>query len=211
MDGSFPHHSFSSMKTIALAIAAIFCIAPSARAADPPPPSIAVTLDGAGKPTDPEPYPRILMAVWPDGRIVWSEDQKKGGPPFRTATVKAASLEENLAKFEKAAVFEKEKKSFRHSWYGPDSTYHSIWLCRGDKHTRIETWHELFEANPNLVVINGGITSLNGRKREDVIASDTKEFQAFRKLWTELRTSTSALIPKEGKPFTEPLKLKLPR
>jgi hypothetical protein len=197
------------MKTIALAVIAILYAALPAGAADPPQPAMAVTIDGGGRPSDPNAYPRILMAVWPDGRIVWSEDQKKGGPPFRVATVKADSIEANLARFEKAAVF--EQKSFRHSWFGPDSTYHSIWLRRGDRHTRIESWHELYEGNPNLVVVNGALTSLNGRKREDVIASDTKEFQAFRKLWTDLRTATGVLIPKEGKPLTEPLKLKLPR
>ena len=120
-----------------------------------------------------------------------------------------ATIEATLTKFEKARVF--EEHSFRHSWFGPDSTYHSIWLRRGDKHTRVQSWHESFEANPNLVVINGGVTALNGRKREDVITSDTEEFQAFRKLWIKLRTSINDLTTKKGAPLTKPLELELPR
>ncbi len=197
------------MKVLLSLIAAILFGTPSSWAADPPLPGIVVAINSQGRVANPESYPRVLMAVWTDGRIVWSEDQKKGGPPFRTGTIKAETVEAKLAAFEKAAVF--DKNSFRHSWTGPDSSSHSIWLRRGDRNTRIDTWHELFEENPNLVAVNGGITALEGRKREDVIAKDTKEFQAFRKLWTNLRTETSSLIPKEGKPFAGPLKLTPPQ
>ena len=172
-------------------------------------PSIAMTIRGGHMIAEENPYPRILMAAWPDGRIVWSVDQTKGGPPFRESKVTPAALRAILAKFEKAGVFRED--GFRHSWLGPDSTYHSIWLSDAGKHTRIETWHELFEANPNLIVIDGAVTTLDGRKREDVIASDTKEFQEFRKLWSDLRADLKGLTPKLGKPVAEPLKLDLPR
>jgi hypothetical protein len=180
-----------------------------AHASDDVPPVIAVTIDGGGMRTDWQLYPRIIMAVWPDGKIIWSEDPAKGGLPFRVSRIEPAKTQALLTKFEKQSVFQKDE--FRHSWFGPDSTYHSIWLSTGAKHIRVESWHELLETNPNLVVTNGGVASLEGRKREDVIASDTKEFQTFRKLWSDLRTSTSSLIPKEGTPHTEPLKLKLPK
>ncbi len=158
--------------------------------------------------SDWKPYPRILMAAWSDGRVVWSQDKQKGGPPFRESSVNPAIIESTLAKFGKAGGFEKD--SFRHSWVGPDSTYHSIWLRHGDKHTRVESWHELYEDNPDVVVINGAITLLDGRKREDVIASDTKEFQTFRKLWSELRSAIEELTSKPGTPLAGNLNLELP-
>jgi len=172
-------------------------------------PSIALTIEGGGMNADWKSYPRILMVAWPDGRVVWSVDQKEGGPPFREASVNPSSIQATLTKFEKIGVFQKD--SFRHSWFGPDSPYHSIWLCQGGKHTRVETWHELFETNPNLVVVSGGVTSLDGRKRADMIASDTKEFQEFRKLWSDLRSELMDLTPKNGTPLGGPLKLELPR
>lgn len=153
-------------------------------------------------------YPKILMAAWPDGRVVWPRDKQKGGPPFLESFVNPAIMESALSKFRKDGVFEKD--SFRHSWVGPDSTYHSIWLSHGGKHTRVESWHELYEVNPDVIVVNGGITILEGRKREDVIASDTKEFQAFRKLWSELRAMIDELTPKRGTPRADNLNLELP-
>jgi hypothetical protein len=198
------------MNRILFTIGIALSLCRLAHANDDVTPAIAVTIDGGGgKRADGQSYPRIIMAVWPDGKIIWSEDPTKGGPPFRVSRTEPAKIRELLTRFEKQSVFNKDE--FRHSWFGPDSSYHSIWLSTGAKHIRVETWHELFEANPKLVVINGGVTSLEGRKREDAIASDTKEFQAFRKLWTDLRTSTASLLPKEGAPFTEPLKLKLPK
>ena len=64
---------------------------------------------------------------------------------------------------------------------------------------------------PNLVVVNGSVTSLDGRERADVIASDTKEFQEFRKIWSDLRSELTALTPEKGTPLGDTLKLELPR
>jgi hypothetical protein len=171
-------------------------------------PSIAVAIKGGAITADWKSHPGILMIAWPDGRIVWSVDQKKGGPPFLEASVNPSTIQATLARFEKAGVFQEDR--FRHSWFGPDSTFHSIWLCHEGNHTRVETWHELSERNPNSVVVNGGITLLGGRKRADVIASDTKEFQEFRKLWSDLRSELMDLTPKKGIPLGGTFELELP-
>jgi hypothetical protein len=172
-------------------------------------PVISVSIDGGGMRKDWATYPRILLIVWQNGKVLWSEDQKDGGPPFLTSNVTEASVNSVISTLSQTKLL--HDTGFRKSWFGPDSTYHSIWLNLGGRQTRVETWHELFERDPNLVAVNGGITSLDGRKREDVVAADTKEFRAFRELWTKIRATTSALIPKSGTKVTETPKLKLPR
>lgn len=195
------------MKRYLIILGAALGLYPLGSRGEDTPPAIAVTIESLGRRAVDDMSPVIIMAVWPEGKLVWSQDQTRGGPPFRTARIDPATTQAVLNRFEKEAVFKKE--GFRHSWFGPDSSYHSIWLNSGGKRTKIETWHELFEANPKLVAINGGIAALDGRNREDVIRSDTKEFQAFRVLWTDLRTSITALIPGEGTPYAESLKLSL--
>ena len=174
------------------------------------PPAIAVFIESLGLAapgTDSSPH--FISAVWPDGRIVWSRDQQVGGPPYLTATVEPARIQELLKQSAQRGLF--SKRGLRRSWFGPDSSYHAIWLQSGSRHTRLETWHELFERNPKLVVINGGVGSLNGRNRDEVIRNDTKEFREFRQLWSDLRAATTALIPPTGKSYSGALDFKLPR
>lgn len=181
----------------------------AARAAEPLP-VIAVSIErlGGGRPGS-DVGPWVLTAVWEDGRIVWAADQEKGGAPFLTAQIELKRVEELLGRRKAERVF--DERSLRRSWFGPDSSYHSIFLRFGKRHMHIQTWHELFERNPNLVVVNGGVTSLNGRKREEVIREDTKEFQRFRQVWMDLREAITGLIPARGEPYEGELKLNLPR
>ena len=153
--------------------------------------------------------PHFLTALWIDGRTVWSRDQQSGGAPYLTARIEPFRVQELLKQFEERGVL--KKPGPRRSWFGPDSSCHVIWLSSGDRHTRLETWHELFEHNPKLVVINGSVGSLNGRSREDVIRSDTKEFRDFRRLWADLRAAVTALIPAAGEPYSRAMTFKLPR
>jgi len=173
-------------------------------------PAIAVFTESMGRvATGTDRGPHFLTTVWSDGRIVWSRDQQKGGAPYLTARIEPTRVQELLKQFDERGVF--KKPGLRRSWFGPDSSFHAICLSSGDRQTRLATWHEGFERNPNLVVINGGVTSLNGRNRDEVIRSDTKEFQEFRRVWSELRAAITALIPADGQPYSGAMIFKLPQ
>lgn len=175
-----------------------------------PVPAIAVFIESLGRvASEADSGPHFITAIWGDGRIVWSRNQQSGGTPFLTARIDAARVRDLLTQFEKRGVF--SQRGIRRSWFGPDSSYHAVWLASGSRHTRLRTWHELFERNPKLVVVSGGVTSLNGRKREDVIRNDTKEFREFRHVWSDLRTAISALIPAAGEPYSGAMTFKFPR
>jgi hypothetical protein len=153
--------------------------------------------------------PHFLTTVWSDGRIVWSRDQQSGGAPYLVARIEPARVQELLNQFDERGVF--KKPGLRRSWFGPDSSYHAICLTAGNRKTRLATWHELFERNPKLVVINGGVTSLDGRNRDEVIHNDTKEFQEFRRVWSDLRSAITSLIPADGEPYSGAMTFKLPQ
>ena len=148
---------------------------------------------------------RIVMVVWPDGRIIWSKDSMQGGPPLLEGTVDPAKIRQVLEKLETAGLFEKPADSLFH--IGPDASSHRIRLHSGKKEAKLISWHELYEVNPKVVATSYGLTGLNGRKREDVLREDTAEYREFRRLWSEIRKLSAELIPQEGKPFTQPLKL----
>jgi len=146
---------------------------------------------------------RVVMVVWPDGRIIWSKDSMKGGPPLLEGTVDPAKVRQVLEKLEGDGLFTKPANSLFH--VGPDASSHLIHLHSGKKEAKLVSWHELYEVNPKVVATSHGLGTLGDRKREDVLRGDTKEYQEFRKLWSEIRKLSADLIPKEGKPFTQPL------
>ena len=151
----------------------------------------------------------LIAAIWGDGRVVWSRDQQRGGPPYFSARIEPPQVQALLDRFDGERVF--DARSFRHSWLGPGSSFITIWLQSGTKHTQLQSWHEGFETQPDLVALSTGITSLKGRSRGEALRSDTEEYQRFRQVWAELRATVAALVPKNGDAYTGPTNLELPR
>ncbi len=151
----------------------------------------------------------LIVAIWPNGRIVWSRDQQGGGTPYFTARVDRRSVQAVLDRVEGERVF--DSRSFRHSWFGPDSTFTTIWLQSGARHTRLQSWHEGFEQRPTLVALSTGVTTLDGVTREEALRRDTKEYQRFRRIWADLRAGVSALVPRHGQPYNGSTELTLPK
>ena len=143
-------------------------------------------------------YP-VIAAVWRDGRIVWSEDRLKGGPPYRQGPFPREKLDSLLDALERKQVFS-DASQLRRS-FGPDSDYTVIAIDDGRRRVRLESWHELFEQNTNLVATAGGITPLRGDKREDVLRQQPETYRRFRDTWSEVRQAVEALIPKTGEPY----------
>jgi hypothetical protein len=143
---------------------------------------------------------RLLVEIWPDGRIVWSRDQQRGGGPLLSARLEPRNVQALLDRLDRQDVF--DAKSFRHSWVGPDSTFTTISLQSAARHTRLESWHEEFERQPNLVALSSGVTSLGGRTREEALKSDTKEYRQFRRVWADARSAIAALLPKQGDAYS---------
>jgi hypothetical protein len=172
-----------------------------------PPPILAISIDSHGPTTH-----HVLTAVWADGTIVWSKDQKDGGTPYLTAKIDPAKVTTYLDKLEKDGVFKKKPDDLVH--VGPDASYHRIDLTRGKQHVELISWHELFERKPNLIATSHGIQSEPDKEaREKLIANDDPSYRAFRTLWKDIRTFTTSLIPENGKgePYQGELQWEFPR
>ena len=141
--------------------------------------------------------PRVIVALWADGRIVWSDNSIEGGPPYREATLEPARVEELLKNLEERDVFADPGLSSR-LYFGPDSTWSAIVVLHDGKYLNMQSWHELFEQRPNLVGTAQGITSLGQRSREEVLADQPEEYREFRRVWSVVKEALLALIPGEG-------------
>src|SRR5262245_14873663 len=52
--------------------------------------------------------PQLIIAVWPDGRAVWSENRILGGPPYRTAQIVPEKVKAVLLEIAEDGYFEDE-------------------------------------------------------------------------------------------------------
>ena len=141
--------------------------------------------------------PRVIVALWADGHIVWSDNSIEGGPPYRESTLEPSRVEELLKDLEGRGVFADPGLSSR-LYFGPDSTWSAIVVLHEGKYLNMQSWHELFERRPGLVGTAQGITSLGQRNREEVLASQPEEYQKFRRDWSDVKQALLELIPGEG-------------
>jgi hypothetical protein len=135
-----------------------------------------------------------LVQVWADGRIAWSTDAVRGGPPLRTATVDPAAVASTIAAIRDRALFGGR-------WVGdvrtgPDAAVTTVRVWDGNALiVDAGSWHERFEADPRLVVTATGVEPLDGRSRADVRAKQPADYQLFRQRWDEVLGRIRRLIP----------------
>jgi hypothetical protein len=130
---------------------------------------------------------------------------RRGGPKV----VASIEAKDDATRKEIAALWDEAAKAFpedRRNMYGPDSSYVSIVITRGNDKITINSWHPLFEKNPKLVVTSQGVESLDGRTREDVLKADKKWYQNARRCFDKIVafTESKADPTGAGQPATKP-------
>jgi hypothetical protein len=121
---------------------------------------LAVYTQGFGLSTNGRASNRLVFAAWPDGRVIWSEDQTQGGPPYRTATIHPARLEKALATINRDGFF--GDQALTQPKFGPDAQTTVIYARTKRGELKMQSWHELYEADGKVVATDAGLTPLAG-------------------------------------------------
>jgi hypothetical protein len=141
--------------------------------------------------------PGIILAAWPDGNVVWSANQLKGGTPYFQGHVEPKRIAALIQQFDKDGLFDDSK--LNQSNFGPDSQFITLFIKAGRKSVKMGSWHELFEDSGKLVVDHNGVSSLEGRRRLDILRKAPADYLFFRLVWSETRAKITDLIPAEKK------------
>jgi hypothetical protein len=139
---------------------------------------------------------RIGVAVWDDGRVVWSGDLLDGGAPYRQAFVSADAVRTTREELMRALG-----AMPRRDYVVPDAASAQFTVRLDEHYLEASSSHELFESNPGLVAVDGGIESLEGRSRADVLRKASPEWRAFRDEWVSARGALERMVPAEGDPI----------
>jgi hypothetical protein len=144
------------------------------------------------------PFSKLIVAIWGDGKIVWSKDNIKGGSPYFTGKVSPEQIEALISTITKESVF--RDKDLRRAYFGPDSMFTVIEVRAGRHVLKMASWHEMEEAGGDMVATSSGVEPLNGKTVESVLNQEPKKYQKYRRIWTGLRQRISALVPAGGTP-----------
>lgn len=121
--------------------------------------------------------PRLAIAVWSDGSVIFSEALLKGEPyyhpaPLRKGKCDPTQIEACFEALEKCRFFEIE----RTSCYGPDSSFVEIHAVSAHRFRRLSSWHDF---GPTF-----------GQPDED-----------FKQVWECAKEAILQLVPKESEPL----------
>ncbi len=140
--------------------------------------------------------PKLILVVWGDGHVVWSEDQVNGGAPYRSGQVSAKRVAAMLTQIAKDGAFDDQK--LRRPRFGPDSRFTTILVKAEGRELEMQSWHELFEQHGKTVETSAGLEPLSGRRRLDVLRQEPADYLYYRFFWSEIRETVARLIPSEN-------------
>ena len=140
------------------------------------------------------PPEQLNAAVWRDGRIVWREDDN-----LLQSRIEVKQIDALLQRLNDEGAFGDGSTYEGH--FGPDSSFRVLEVNLPDRQLKLASWHEGRETIPNLVATAEGIVPLDGRDRDAVLAAQPPEYQRFRRIWSEIRSTLDSWKPADGEPF----------
>ena len=137
--------------------------------------------------------PPLIVALWNDGNMMWSENSIYGGAPYFHGKT-SVDIGRLLGAFQNKGYF--SEKYARHN-VGPDSSCTAMFVSAGTNSLLTRSWHEIAEQRSNTVARSTGLTSLDGRNRDEVLKNDNPEYQQYRAMWADIRAQINNALPEE--------------
>ena len=140
----------------------------------------------------------LIFVAWPDGRVVWSGDRLRGGPPYREGQADPKRVTALLGRFEKDGLFDDPK--LKHLNVGIDAPSITIFVKSGKRQVEMASWHELKEESGNVVDDGRGLKEVRGGSRFGALREAPRDFLFYRFVWSETRGRLADLTPPESAP-----------
>lgn len=142
----------------------------------------------------------LVMAVWGDGRAIWSDDPVRGGPPYREGRVDPKRVAALLDQLTEDGLFDEKSLAVGHT--STHFSYHALTVRAGARTLDMATSHELGREKPREPGAEGRTESRLARLRKSSAAALFYEL-----VWAETRVRLANLLPREGRPANGSLTL----
>lgn len=141
--------------------------------------------------------PALILAIWPDGHVVWSKDRLKGGAPVFFGQIDREIVSSLISRLEHDGIF--SDKSLNNANFGPDSVFTTLLVRSGKKELRMQSWHEVSEADGGARAGRRGVSGLGGQRRLEALREEPADYLYYRFVWSETRGRLIDFIPNDGK------------
>ena len=144
---------------------------------------------------------RVVLAVWPNGRIIWSDDTILGGAPYREATISAESINQLELDLQALGTFTSVHSVATWGTYGVVSSSMVGLFANGD-HFEMTSDHAIYEHQFPGRVNTPRSVALNGRTRATALAEEASpDYQTFRAEWDQLYGRLLELVPETNEKY----------
>src|SRR5687768_3151575 len=139
-----------------------FAAAPASQPATVPAsaPVAAVWYEPSGTrvlaPGEPLEIHRLIVGVWSDGTVAWSDNRRTGGKPYWTGRIPRELVEKLLASLTTVGFFDPPKVS----GFGPDASITVIAAQAGERRQWMGSWHDPPTTRPRAVFSEHGISAV---------------------------------------------------
>ena len=164
--------------------------APSAAATSRP--VVAITYEHGYPPPGMTEPRRLIIAIYADGELRWSDDQRIGGAPYRSARVTPARVTRLLDDLHAIGFFTDPDVERHQVNFGPDASYTVLAAERGDAKQRLASWHDPAPGGFTLVTEQGITTIKSGQPEPE----PSKSYKQFTQVWAEARRLIYDVLPR---------------
>ena len=146
-------------------------------------------------PGEPLEFHRLIVGIWGDGTVVWSDNRRTGGKPYWTGRIPRELVEKLLASLNTVGFFEPTKIS----GFGPDASITVIAAQAGDRRQWMGSWHDPPTTRPRAIFSEHGISAVAPGEPRPKPSAD---YQRFVEVWAESRRLIESVVPeKNGQPL----------
>ena len=146
---------------------------------------------------------RLIVGVWADGRVVWSDDGATGGKPYRTARIARDRVDQLLTDLGAAKFFGEARKVN----FGPDASYTVLAAERGADRQWLGSWHEPPRGSKGRsVVTERGIVPVPPGEKPPEPSPDYRRYLG---VWAKSRQAIEGVVPEAGEPLEEELDVRV--
>ncbi len=137
-------------------------------------------------------YPYLVIALYEDGRLIWSEDAISGGPPYRMAHTDEEEVKQLRLQLESSGFI----REGIHSHIVRDSAFLIIYVNGTNGCMNLRSSHEPLESGGKFIAREHGFARLKkGSSIADILSQESIQYQEFRATWSAVKGSLLNLIP----------------